>query len=183
VAHTLFSEKSDEGPEQSVLERALVQILVRVASIHVRNLKPDARSRVPGEAYCARGDATLSGVRELLEWCSCERAQSAKACSVLIPSGAWGWCADFRIRVHEEWQHARQPPRRRVLRQEISFPVDCGCLASAQSACPRTRLCGMQAEGPRYEVPPGRTRRPMKRVFYENKDPRSSRRVWTRRPS
>lgn len=67
---TLFSEKSDEGPEQSVLERALVQILVRVASIHVRNLKPDARSRVPGEAYCARGDATLSGVRELLEWCS-----------------------------------------------------------------------------------------------------------------
>lgn len=52
-----------------MLERALVQILVRVASIHVRNLKPDARSRVPGEAYCARGDATLSGVRELLEWC------------------------------------------------------------------------------------------------------------------
>jgi len=76
--------------------------------------------------------------------------------------------------VNEEWQHARQPPRRRVLRQEISFPVDCGCLASAQSACPRTRLCGMQAEGSRYETPPGRTRRPMKRVCFQKRDPRSS---------
>lgn len=67
MAHLLFTEASGEGSGQPGLERALVQILVRVASIHVRNLKPDARSRVPGEAYCARGDATLSGVRELLE--------------------------------------------------------------------------------------------------------------------
>lgn len=64
---TLLRAISGEGSGQPGLERALVQILVRVANIHVRNLKPDARSRVPGEAYCARGDATLSGVRELLE--------------------------------------------------------------------------------------------------------------------
>jgi len=42
-------EISFEGWAWALLERAMVQILVRVANIHVRNLKPDARSRVPGK--------------------------------------------------------------------------------------------------------------------------------------
>lgn len=105
------------------LERALVQILVKVASIHVRNLKPDARSRVPGEAYCARGDATLSGGREGAN-VSLRKEKSAKAGSVLIPSGRRGCAAACKRRRDERWQHARAAPRGCVCGQEMSVPVD-----------------------------------------------------------
>jgi len=96
VVHFL-TKKATKARRDAVLEHALVQILVKVASIHVRNLKPDARSRVPGEAYCARGDATLSGGRTALSASFCEE-ETAKAGSVLIPSGRRGCFAFFARR-------------------------------------------------------------------------------------
>jgi len=59
----------------TVLEHALVQILELVAKTRMKDSWPEARSRVPEKLYWARGESTLSGLRELYKKLVCNKTR------------------------------------------------------------------------------------------------------------